>query len=86
MDQAKSLSVGDWVEFREESGKSTRGKVAWVSGFSGKILFVTISGTRLDERLSEDVAWLLQRGQAKIIENKPLFERAVGSILEKLKG
>lgn len=86
MDQAKSLSVGDWVEFREESGKSTRGKVAWVSGFSGKILFVTISGTRLGERLSEDVAWLLQRGQAKIIENKPLFERAVGSILEKLKG
>ena len=86
LDKAAALSVGDWVEFREESGKSTRGKVAWVSGFSGKILFVTISGTRLGERLSEDLAWLLQRGQAKVIENKPLFDRAVGSILEKLKG
>ena len=86
LDKASSLSVGDWVEFREENGKSTRGKVAWVSGFSGKILFVTISGTRLGERLSEDLAWLLQRGQARVIESKPLFERAVGSILEKLKG
>lgn len=85
MDKAAALAIGDWVEFRDDNGKSTRGKVAWVSGFSGRILFVTIGGTRLAERASEEMAWMLQRGNAKVIENKPLFERAVGSILQRLK-
>lgn len=85
VERVKGLAVGDWVEFRDETGRSTRGKVAWVSGFTGKLLFVTLSGARLGERLPDELAWLIQKGQAKPLENKPLFDRAVGSILDRLK-
>ena len=82
LDLVRSLKVNDWVEFADPYQRVSRGKVAWVGGFTGKVLFVTISGARLSEQTPEQMAWQFQKGTARVLENKPLFERSIEKIME----
>lgn len=86
LDAVGQLKVDDWVELIDDKGRKTRGKVSWISSFTRRLLLVTLSGTRLAERPQEELALMLDRGQLRLLENKPLFDRAMGSIVGKLRG
>lgn len=85
LEAIKRLKVDDWVEITDERGRRTRGKVSWISSFTHRLLLVTLSGTRLAEKSQEELALMLDRGTARLIESKPLFDRAMGSILDKFR-
>lgn len=82
--KAQELVVGDWLELTENNRK-IRGRIGWIGSFSGKVLMVSSTGTRVGEKTVEDIAVMLELGTAKIIENKSLFDRAFSSILGKTK-
>lgn len=80
------LQVNDWVELVNDQGRRTRGKVSWISSFTRRVLLVTLSGTKLDERSQEDLARMLETDRLRLLENKPLFDRAMGSIVGHIRG
>lgn len=80
------LKVNDWVELIDDKGRRTRGKVSWISSFTRRVLLVTLAGTKLDERSQEDLARMLEADRLRLLESKPLFDRAMGSIVEHLRG
>lgn len=84
LEQVKKIQVNDWLEMTDERGQASRGKVSWISSVTGRLLIVTVHGLRMGERTPDELAWMLERGQARVIESKPLFDRAMGSIMERL--
>lgn len=86
LDAVGKLKVDDWVEITDETGRRTRGKVSWISSFTHRVLLVTFSGARLAEKPQEELALMLDRGQLRLLENRALFDRAMGSIVGKFRG
>lgn len=80
------LKVDDWVELTDDNGRRSRGKVSWISGFTRRLLLVTLAGTRLAEKSQHDLALMVDRGQARLLPDRPLFDRAMDSITRKLRG
>ncbi len=85
LEKVKAVRLNDWIEFVDEKGQKTRGKVSWISSFTGRLLLVTVQGLRLGEKTPDELALMFERDQARIMESKPLFDRAMGSIMGRLK-
>ena len=83
LEQVKALQVNDWVELVDDRGQKTRGKVSWISSVTGRLLLVTVHGLRLGEKTPDELGWMLERGHARVMESRPLFDRAMGSIMER---
>lgn len=79
---AEAMGLGAWVEFAGPPAQ--RGKLVYISPFSGRMLFVTPSGTKLREMARSDMAQELAAGAAVRLSDTPLFERAMGSIVRQL--
>jgi hypothetical protein len=67
-----------------EDGTSARAKLAWVSPLKGIYLFTNRLGQRAMSINGEGLAAKFREGQARLIDNVPLMERAVNSLLERL--
>lgn len=85
VEQARSLEVGTWVELGQESGEALRAKLTWISPVTGVYLFTDRQGLKAADMSQQALAARLRTGTARIIENAPLFERAVGSVIDDLK-
>lgn len=83
LEQVQALRINDWVELIDDRGQKTRGKVSWISTVTGRMLLVTVHGLRLTEKTPDELGWMLERGQARVMESRPLFDRAMGSIMER---
>lgn len=83
-DMVKSLKRGTWIEFQQEDGTTTRAKLAWTSPLKGIYLFTNRLGQRAMSIQADGLTTKFREGQVKIIENVPLMDRAVNSLLEKL--
>ena len=77
--------LDDWLEFDDAKGQTTRGKIAWVSATTGKILLVSLGGARLAEKSREELAAMVEVGSVRFVEEKPLFGRALDSIRDRLR-
>ena len=84
-EQAKTLDVGQWLEW-EEDGAMLRGKLSWKSSVTGSYVFVNRKGTKLKEMRPEVIAGLLRDGKATVIESvgKPIMDRALDAMLDAL--
>jgi hypothetical protein len=80
-EQADKLAYGDWIEFDIED-KTIAAKLAWKSGITSNHLFVGRDGVRIAEKTLEEIAQDLRSGQARSIDQAPVFERALQSISE----
>ncbi len=60
--------------------------MSWSSPFSGRCLFVNRNGLRVDELSPERLAAEIERGLTRVLENTRLLQRAVQSLLERLRG
>ncbi len=85
LQQAKALKVGNWVEFVAEGGQRDRAKLSWISPISGKYLFVNRRGLKVCDMTLGQLAAGIQDGSTVILEEVPLFDRALDAIVERLK-
>ncbi len=83
---AKEMTVGTWVEFTDTSaGSKERAKLSWISPISAKYLFVNRKGLKVSDKTVFALATELRQGSAVILEEVPLFDRALDAIVERLK-
>jgi hypothetical protein len=81
----KRLKRGTWIEFEQESGESTRLKLAWVSPLKGLYLFTNRLGEKAVSITPAGLAGKLRGGHAQIIDDIALVDRAVNNLMEQLK-
>lgn len=82
---AKALKVGNWVEFVSEKGQRDRAKLSWISPISGKYLFVNRRGLKVCDLTLNALAASIHDGSTVVLEEVPLFDRALDAIVERLK-
>jgi hypothetical protein len=85
VETARAIKVGTWVEFRDPSGHIERAKLSWISPISAKYLFVNRKGLKVGDKTVWGLAAELRAGQAEVLEDVPLFDRALDAIVERLK-
>ena len=74
-----------WIEFTQEDGTASRAKLAWISPLKGLYLFTNRLGERAVSITPSGLAAKFRNGQAVIIDDVALVDRAVSSLMERLK-
>lgn len=83
--QARELRQGTWVEFALDDGGTLRAKLTWVSPVTGVYLFTNRQGLKACEKTLRGLAAELGRGTARILDDAPVFDRAVNSVIDGLR-
>jgi hypothetical protein len=81
----KKLKAGDWLEFREGAEQRGQAKLSYISPLKGTYLFVNRQGERLGEYSLTQLAHELRAAHAVVLQDAPLMERAMSSIVGTLK-
>lgn len=84
LDLVARLRQGTWLELRDEQGQTIRAKLTWVSPVTGKYLFTDRKGMKAAERTQHSLAAEFQCGNASVIEDGALMDRAAGRMLDGL--
>ena len=80
------LQRGTWVEFVGADGLRARARLTWISPNKGVYLFTNpFSSAAVISVSPEALAEQMRRGEARVIDDAPLTERAVDSMLATLK-
>ena len=80
----KRLKRGNWIEFEQEDGSQSRVKLAWVSPLKGVYLFTNRLGESAVSITPAGLAEKLRIGNAQIIDDLALVDRAVNNLMERL--
>lgn len=84
---ARALRVGQWLELTGEAaaGSVLRAKLSWVSAITHRYLFVNQNGLKVAEMTVQEVALDLRDGKMRVLEENPLFDRALSAIVNRLR-
>jgi len=91
--QAKALQTGEWIEFigdeintsdDDDINESVRAKLSWISPISHKLLFVNARGVKVTDKSLDELAHDLRKKLAVVLQQVPLFDRAMASIAEQV--
>jgi hypothetical protein len=81
-----NLQRGTWVEFARAEGSPTRARLTWISPDKGVYLFTNPASPCAAVSISpEALAEQMRLGEARIIDDAPLIERAVDTLLATLR-
>lgn len=78
------LKRGTWIEFTHSDGTTSRSKLAWVSPLKGLYLFTNRVGSRALSITPSHLAEKFRNGQAQIINDEALIDRAVSDMMGRL--
>jgi len=78
------LKRGTWIEFVQADGTTSRSKLAWVSPLKGLYLFTNRLGSRALSITPSRLAEKFRSGQAQIINDEALIDRAVSDMMGRL--
>jgi Protein of unknown function (DUF1631) len=78
------LKRGTWVEFLQKGGRSIRAKLSWISPLKGVYLFTTPGVMAALSVAPDELQIQFRRGDAKVIEESSLIDRAVGKMVNSL--
>lgn len=81
----RELKPGCWIEFTDAQGARERAKLSWISPISGRYLFVNRRGLKVADKTVAQLSAELHAGTAQILEEVPLFDRALDAIVERLR-
>jgi hypothetical protein len=84
LDLAKSLDVGDWVEFQSFRGTRKTLRLGWVSKYRGVYLFTNRQGDNALTLATTSLAGHLRKGTARVLSQDPLTDRAVAQVFEQV--
>lgn len=79
-----ALEPGKWLSLAAADGKPQRAKLVWKSDLAGECAFMNWHGRITAEIGFNELAARLRTGEAKIIDDLPLFERAVDAVMQTL--
>lgn len=86
MERVQALQVGDWLEFAAtDEATAMRAKLSWKSPITGKYLFVNRRGLKVADKTADQLAAELHAGSVEVLEELPLFDRALDAIVERLR-
>ncbi|MBL0142084.1 MAG: DUF1631 domain-containing protein [Betaproteobacteria bacterium] len=74
-----------WVEFRRDGAPSLRARLTWISPAKGVYLFTNSNSSAAISVSPEALAEQMRRGEARIVDDAPLVDRAVDSMLASLR-
>lgn len=80
-DRLGELKRGDWIEFQQGDGSFVRMRLNWVSPQRGIYLFTNPGSSRAMSVAPDALALQLGRGEARIVDAAPMFDRAVSQAL-----
>lgn len=79
------LHAGAWIELERGARAPARKRLAWTSPATGAQLFIGISATAMAVVISPAaLAEQMRRGEARVIDDAPLVERALAALVAKL--
>ncbi|NCT67094.1 MAG: DUF1631 domain-containing protein [Rhodanobacteraceae bacterium] len=81
----RELKVGTWLELVVDDNQSERVKLSWISPISSKYLFVNRRGLKVCDKTVATLAAELREGKAIVLEEVPLFDRALDAIVARLR-
>ncbi len=81
---ARHLEMGKWVEFKNKEGKSQRAKLAWKSDLLGEFTFLNWKFDVVADKSLLELADDLRQGNAKVVDDVPLMDRALSAVLTTL--
>ncbi|GLS26789.1 hypothetical protein GCM10007877_25080 [Marinibactrum halimedae] len=84
LSQVDALSQGSWFE-QVVDGQASRCRLAAIIRSTGKYIFVNRSGMKVAEKAREDLAFALQSGDFRLLDNSMLFDRALESVISNLR-
>lgn len=82
--QVGELVRGDWVDFRQDDGSLARERLNWISPQRGILVFSNHRSAKAISFSPEALARQIRDGQARIVHDEPLFERALDGVLRSL--
>ncbi|HEY9198502.1 MAG TPA: DUF1631 domain-containing protein [Gammaproteobacteria bacterium] len=85
VERVRALRQGMWLEFNQDDGGTLRAKLTWISPVTGVYLFTNRQGLKACDKTLQGLAAELRRGSARILDDAPLFERAVSSVIDGLR-
>ena len=80
------LKRGTWVEFAGNAGEKIRAKLSWVSPLKGVYLFTNPGAPGALSVSPDTLRRQFRRGEARIIEESSLVDRAVENMVNSLSG
>jgi len=83
---ARHLEAGKWVEFTNENQKKARARLAWKSDLLGEFTFLNWKFDVVADKSLFELANDFRQGNAKIINDLPLIDRAFSAIMNTLEG
>lgn len=84
--ELKEMELSTWVEFIDpETERRQRGKLAWKCDFTGDYTFVDRKYKVVADLTCRQLAEEFELGRARIIEDVPLFDRALDSVFSGIK-
>jgi len=78
------LQMGQWVELSDDNGVCQRAKLAWKSDFLGECTFINWKFKVVADLTFNELADRFRAGQAALLEQLPVFERAVDALVNTL--
>ncbi|CAI8997253.1 Thymidine phosphorylase [Pseudomonas sp. IT-P12] len=82
--QVDRLTLGCWVEFREDEDNTLRCKLAAIIDATGKYIFVDRTGMKVQERSRAGLALDFRQGVVRVLDDTLLFDRALESVIDHL--
>ncbi len=74
-----------WVEFRREGAAPLRARLTWISPAKGVYLFTNSTASAAISVSPEALAEQMRRGEARIVDDAPLVDRAVDAVMASLR-
>ena len=74
-----------WVEFHREGAPPLRARLTWISPAKGVYLFTNSNSSAAISVSPEALAEQMRRGEARLVDDAPLVDRAVDSMLASLR-
>ena len=82
--QVGALKRGDWIEFRDEDGKTHRERLNWISPQRGILLFSNHRAAKAISIAPDALVRQIRDNKAAIIQPEAIFERALSGALDSL--
>ena len=79
------MKTGEWVEFiTDGDDENIRAKLSWISPISHKLLFVNSRGVKVTDKSLDELANDLRTGNAEVLQQIPIFDRAMKAIAKQM--
>lgn len=84
MAKVREMPPGQWLEFRKEDARSQRAKLEWKGDVVDEYYFVNWRYQIVAVRHMKELADELRHGKARLIEDLPLVDKALSTIMDRL--